>query len=286
MNILKAYGRGFKNSLRHPRMILLIFGITLLLGLSLALPFFFSFKTAVGSSIVSKTLDYTTVMELIDSHSWNLESILSQGRYMVLIFWLLMIFFVGGIVRTFNKEDYSTSTFFAGAGVNFFRFLLCDIIMIVLQVVTAALLFGIASFILSLFNTVVTETPLFWAYGIAGFILICAVVLLLMISDYAKFYMEMERTSRVLKAIWNATKFVFRNFVKTYFLYALLLVVPILTLVLYKLTFDKIGMGTVFGIVMMFLVQQLFILLRVWFRVWSLSSQFELFADDYVKEIS
>ena len=82
-------------------MILLIFGITLLLGLSLALPFFFSFKTAVGSSVVSKTLDYTMFHELIHSHSWNLESLLSQGRYMVLIFWLVMIFFVGGIVRTF-----------------------------------------------------------------------------------------------------------------------------------------------------------------------------------------
>ena len=148
MNILTAYGRGFKNSLRRPKMILLIFGITLLLGLTLALPFFFSFKTAVGSSVVSKTLDYTTIKELIHSHSWNLESILSQGRYMVLIFWLVMIFFVGGIVRTFNKEDYSVSTFFAGAGVNFFRFLICDVIMIVLQVVTALVLFGVAAFLL------------------------------------------------------------------------------------------------------------------------------------------
>ncbi|MBR3713093.1 MAG: hypothetical protein IKM98_07840, partial [Bacteroidales bacterium] len=113
MNIIKAYGRGFKNSLRRPKMILLIFGITLLLGLSLALPFFFSFNTAVGSSLVSKTMDYTLFKELVNSHSWNLESLLSQGRYMVLIFWLVMIFFVGGIVRTFNKEDYSVSTFFA-----------------------------------------------------------------------------------------------------------------------------------------------------------------------------
>ncbi|MBQ5551845.1 MAG: hypothetical protein IIT32_12360, partial [Bacteroidales bacterium] len=201
MNIIKAYGRGFKNSLRRPKMILLIFGITLLLGLSLALPFFFSFNTAVGSSVVSKSLDFTLYKELVNSHSWNLESLLSQGRYMVLIFWLVMIFFVGGIVRTFNKEDYSVSTFFAGAGVNFFRFLLCDVIMIALMVVTAAVLFIIASFVLSLFNTIVTETPLFWAYGIAAFIFGCAIVLLLMISDYAKFYMEMERTSRVLKAI-------------------------------------------------------------------------------------
>jgi len=286
MNIVKAYCRGFKNSLRHPKMIMLIFGITLILGLSLALPFFFSFKSAVGNSMVSKNLDYTTFTELIHFHSWNLDSITSQAKFTILIFWLLMIFFVGGIVRTFNKEDFSVSTFFAGAGVNFFRFLLCDVIMIVAQVITALLLFGIASFVLSLFNNVVTETPLFWAYGVSAFIFACAIVLWLMISDYAKFYMEMENTSRVFKAIGKATSFVFSNFVKTYFLYALLLVIPILTLVLYKLTFDKIGMATAFGIIAMFFVQQMFIILRIWYRIWSLSSQFELYADDYVKVIS
>ncbi|MCQ2251027.1 MAG: hypothetical protein MJZ66_07945, partial [Bacteroidales bacterium] len=285
MNIIKAYGRGFKNSLRHPKMILLIFAITLLLGLSLALPFYFSFGSAVGSSAVN-SLDYTTFTELQNFHSWNLDSILGQARFTVLIFWLLMIFFVGGIVRTFNKEDFSVATFFSGAGVNFFRFLLCDVIMLVAQVITALVLFGITSFVLSLFDNVVTETPLFWAYGIAGFIFACSIVLLLMISDYAKFYMEMAETSRVFKAIGKATKYVFNNFLRTYFLYALLLVAPLITLILYKLTFDKIGMNTMFGIIAMFFVQQLFILLRVWYRVWSLSSQFELYADDYVQVIS
>ncbi len=285
MNIIKAYGRGFKNSLRHPRMILLIFAITLLLGLSLALPFFFSFDSAVGSAAVDN-LDYTTFTELQNFHSWNLDSILGQSRFSVLIFWLLMIFFVGGIVRTFNREDFTVSTFFSGAGVNFFRFLLCDIIMLFAQLVTACVLFGVARFVLSLFDNVVTETPLFWAYGVAAFIFACSIVLLLMISDYAKFYMEMAETGRVLKAIGKATKFVFNNFLRTYFLYALLLVAPIVALILYKLTFDKIGMNTMFGIIAMFVVQQIFILLRVWFRVWSLSSQFELYADDYVQVIS
>ncbi len=285
MNILKAYGRGFKNSLRHPRMILLIFAITLLLGLSVALPFFFSFKSAVGNSVVTN-LDYTTMSELVKFHSWNLDSILSQGKFSVLIFWLIMIFFVGGIVRTFNREDFTVGTFFSGAGVNFFRYLLCDVIVIALLVATAAVLFGVSTFLLSLFQNVVTETPLMWAYGIATFIFLCVVALFLMISDYAKFYMEMAGTSRVLKAIGKGIKFVFSNFLKTYFLYALLLVVPILTLILYKLTFDKIGMNTTFGIIAMFIVQQIFIILRVWFRIWSLSSQFELYADDYVQVIT
>ncbi len=285
MNILKAYGRGFKNSLRHPRMILLIFAITLLLGLSVALPFFFSFKSAVGNSVVTN-LDYTTMSELVKFHSWNLDSIISQGKFSVLIFWLIMIFFVGGIVRTFNREDFTVGTFFSGAGVNFFRFLLCDVIVLALLAVTAAVLFGISSFLLSLFHNVVTETPLMWAYGIATFIFLCVVALFLMISDYAKFYMEMAGTSRVLKAIGKGIKFVFSNFLRTYFLYALLLVLPILTLILYKLTFDRIGMNTTFGIIAMFFVQQLFIILRVWYRIWSLSSQFELYADDYVQVIT
>ncbi|MBQ5541362.1 MAG: hypothetical protein IIU03_14125 [Bacteroidales bacterium] len=283
MNIIKAYSRGFKNSLRRPKMIFLIYAICLLLGLSLALPFFFSFQSASGNSMISKSLDYTTFSELINFHSWNLESIFHQGVFTVFVYWLLMVFFVGGIIRSFNREDYSVSTFFSGAGVNFLRFLLCDVLMIAAQIVMFVVLFGLASLLLKLFGTVVSEKPLFWAYAVAGFIYACVVVLLLMISDYAKFYMEMAETHRVFKAIGKAVKYVFNNFVKTYFLYALLLVVPLLTLVLYKLTFDKIGTAATWGLIAMFFVQQFFIVLRIWFRVWSLSSQFEMFADDYVK---
>ena len=283
MNIIKAYSRGFKNSLRRPKMIFLIYAICLLLGLSLALPFFFSFQSASGNSMISKSLDYTTFSELLNFHSWNLESIFHQGVFTVFVYWLLMVFFVGGIIRSFNREDYSVSTFFSGAGVNFLRFLLCDVLMIVAQIVMFFLLFGLASLLLKLFGNIVSERPLFWAYAIAGFVYACVVVLLLMISDYAKFYMEMAETHRVFKAIGKAVKYVFNNFVKTYFLYALLLVVPILTLILYKLTFDKIGTAATWGLIAMFFVQQFFIVLRIWFRVWSLSSQFEMFADDYVK---
>ena len=283
MNIIKAYSRGFKNSLRRPKMIFLIYAICLLLGLSLALPFFFSFQSASGNSMISKSLDYTTFSELLNFHSWNLESIFHQGVFTVFVYWLLMVFFVGGIIRSFNREDYSVSTFFSGAGVNFLRFLLCDVLMIVAQIVMFFLLFGLASLLLKLFGNIVSERPLFWAYAIAGFVYACVVVLLLMISDYAKFYMEMAETHRVFKAIGKAVKYVFNNFVKTYFLYALLLVVPVLTLILYKLTFDKIGTAATWGLIAMFFVQQFFIVLRIWFRVWSLSSQFEMFADDYVK---
>ncbi|MCR4558481.1 MAG: hypothetical protein K5685_00200 [Bacteroidales bacterium] len=283
MNIIKAYSRGFKNSLRRPKMIFLIYAICLLLGLSLALPFFFSFQSASGNSMISKSLDYTTFSELLNFHSWNLESIFHQGVFTVFVYWLLMVFFVGGIIRSFNREDYSVSTFFSGAGVNFLRFLLCDVLMIAAQIVMFFLLFGLASLLLKLFGNIVSERPLFWAYAIAGFVYACVVVLLLMISDYAKFYMEMAETHRVFKAIGKAVKYVFNNFVKTYFLYALLLVVPVLTLILYKLTFDKIGTAATWGLIAMFFVQQFFIVLRIWFRVWSLSSQFEMFADDYVK---
>lgn len=283
MNILKAYSSGFRNSLRRPKMIFLIYAICLLLGLSLALPFFFSFQSASSSSIISKTLDWTAFTELMNFHSWNLDSIFHQGVFTVFVYWLIMIFFVGGIIRCFNKEDYTTTTFFSGAGVNFLRFLLCDILMILAQIVMFFVLFGLASLLLQLFGNITSEGPLYWAYSIAAFIYACVVVLLLMISDYAKFYMEMAETHRVLKAIGKAVKYVFNNFVKTYFLYALLLVVPFFTLVLYKMTFDKIGTASTWGLIIMFFVQQFFIVLRIWYRIWSLSSQFEMYADDYVK---
>ncbi len=287
MNILKAYTRGFKTSLRNPKVIFLIYAVTLLLALSCAVPFLFSLKSALSGNMsgetLTKALNYTTITELINFNYWDISPMLYQLLWITLIFWGVKVFLTGGIIRTYNIEDFKVSTFFAGAGVNFFRFLLCDVIMIALQLVAFVLLFGLAYLIFSNIE-VISETRLFWAYGITAFIFFCVAVLLMMISDYAKFYMEMVRSFRVIKAIWKATCFVFNHFVRTYFLYFLLLVVPILTLILYKLTFDKIGMATTFGIIAMFFIQQLFIILRIWFRMWCLASEFEMFADDFVQE--
>ncbi len=287
MNIIKAYTTGIKTSLRWPKMIFVVYAVNLILGLSLALPFFFSFRSALGNSMTAEnllnSLDYSTIRELFNNNSF--VSLFSQMRWTVLLYWLVSVFLVGGIIRTYYREEFNASTFFSGAGVNFLRFLASDVILFALMVISIAVIAGLTVLIASLFNNIITEKPLFWLGGVALFLIICTVVLFLMISDYAKFYMEMSNTYRVIKAIRKAFGYVFGNFVRTYFLYFLLMVIPILVIILYHYTLEKVGMKTVFGIIIMFFVQQAFILLRVWFRLWFLASEFELYADDYTQTI-
>ena len=287
MNIIKAYTTGIKTSLRWPKMIFVVYAVNLILGLSIALPFFFSFRSTLGNSMTAEnllnSLDISTIRELFSNNAF--VSLFSQMRWTVLLYWLVSVFLAGGIIRTYNREEFNASTFFSGAGVNFLRFLAIDDIMIALMAVAIAIIVGLTFLIASLFNNIITEKPLFLLGGIAIFLIVCTVVLFLMISDYAKFYAEMTNTYRVLKAIRKAFGYAFGNFVRTYFLYFLLMVVPILVIILYHFTLERVGMRTAVGIIIMFFVQQAFILLRVWFRLWFLASEFELYADDYVQTI-
>ena len=287
MNIIKAYTTGIKTSLRWPKMIFVVYAVNLILGLSIALPFFFSFRSTLGNSMTAEnllnSLDISTIRELFSNNAF--VSLFSQMRWTVLLYWLVSVFLAGGIIRTYNREEFNASTFFSGAGVNFLRFLAIDVIMIALMAVAIAIIVGLTFLIASLFNNIITEKPLFLLGGIAIFLIVCTVVLFLMISDYAKFYAEMTNTYRVLKAIRKAFGYAFGNFVRTYFLYFLLMVVPILVIILYHFTLERVGMRTAVGIIIMFFVQQAFILLRVWFRLWFLASEFELYADDYVQTI-
>ena len=96
MNILKAYTRGFKTSLRNPKVIFLIYAVTLLLALSLAVPFLFSLKSALTGNLaggtMAKTLNYTTISELINFNSWDISPLFYQLLWITLIFWVLKVF--------------------------------------------------------------------------------------------------------------------------------------------------------------------------------------------------
>ena len=93
MNILKAYTRGIKTSLRSPKILFLIYSVTLLLALSIAVPFLFSFKSALSGTLagetLTKTLNYSTLSELINFNFWDVAPMLYQILWITLIFWVV-----------------------------------------------------------------------------------------------------------------------------------------------------------------------------------------------------
>lgn len=289
MNIFSAYTKGFKESIKYPGMIGILYAFNIISGLIVAAPFFNILTEGFGQSMIGNELstgfNFTSVMEFFQNNSNSFSGIVSQLKWTAILYLIVNTLFVGGILRTLNKQTYTISQFFAGAGYYFFRFFYLTLIMMLIHFLVALLVY-IPTFITigGISDSVESEKTFFVVFFVGFTIHLLLLFYMMMVSDYAKLYLMLNDSKRVFKGLFESFKFTTRNSYKTYPLFLMLLVIPAIIFYLYLNLDRDIGMKTFAGIVLMFVVQQLFIFLRIGFRVWSLSSQLHFYGDEFIKQ--
>jgi hypothetical protein len=291
MNIPKAYIGGFQKAAKSPRMLFILYFSNLIMALLLALPFMGFLKNSFGSSMLTENLlegfNFTAFSNLMYYHKDGLDAILGNIKWILVVYFLLNIFLTGGIIRTLNKEKFTTGNFFSGAAYNFFRFLGLSLIMIVVQLVFILLVYIPLGIIFDSLGEKLTNEISYYYWAIGGFTFHLLIFLLIsMIGDYAKFYLVLNDSFNIFKGFWKGVRYVFSRFLKTYFLYLFLLFIPAVVMYVYWYYEKDMRMATGIGILIVFAMQQAFIFLRVFLRVWVLSSQFKMYADDFIKSAS
>jgi hypothetical protein len=291
MNIPKAYIGGFQKAAKSPRMLFILYFSNLIMALLLALPFMGFLKNSFGSSMLTENLlegfNFTAFSNLMYYHKDGLDAILGNIKWILVVYFLLNIFLTGGIIRTLNKEKFTTGNFFSGAAYNFFRFLGLSLIMIVVQLVFILLVYIPLGIIFDSLGEKLANELSYYYWAIGGFTFHLLIFLLIsMIGDYAKFYLVLNDSFNIFKGFWKGVRYVFSRFLKTYFLYLFLLFIPAVVMYVYWYYEKDMKMATGIGILIVFAMQQAFIFLRVFLRVWVLSSQFKMYADDFIKSAS
>ncbi|MCP5064664.1 MAG: hypothetical protein GY936_19690 [Ignavibacteriae bacterium] len=280
MKILKAYIKGLASALSTLRMSMLIFFFTLLIGLMITIPFKNTLTYMVGHSMLPSLLlndfDYTSYEDIIRNLGDVLKPFTQIMFWVGLVYLIFSIFFAGGILNIFQNEDnkFSIKSFFEGCGKYFFRFLRLSVIVIILNIIITLIVYIPLGMVISHFaETVESEASLFYI-GVGGVVIYLVLLILsLIISDYTKIKLVTGNTTKVFRTFWHSIKFTFRHFFGTYTLYVLLTIVPILFFVIYYFIDSTIGMTSGITIVVMFLIQQLFIWVRVVSKIWFYSSQ-------------
>ncbi|MCF6240015.1 MAG: hypothetical protein L3J74_01570 [Bacteroidales bacterium] len=288
MNIAKAYTKGFIQTAKYPRMWFILYFANLLMALLLALPIFSVLKSNFGHSDFFQQLlagyDATVFNEFFYYYGDALSAITGGIKWLLLAYFLLSVFLTGGIIRTLNDDRFSTSSFFGGGAYSFFRYLGLSILVALIQIffllVIAA---SVGGYIGSHFSNFQSELTAYYI-GIAAAVIYLFIFLIFsMVSDYGKFYLELNDSHNIFKAFWDGIKYVFKHFVKTLSLYLILLFLPAVVMYVY-LYFEKdYKMATSIGILIVFLMQQAFIFLRVFLRTWILASELKIYDDDYLK---
>ena len=280
MKIIKAYTKGFGRTLSSYKMVSVIYFITLILGLTITIPFRNTLKKAIGHSLIPEKLLYGFNFTIFEDFIRNNGKVMLP--FLQIIFWvgivylLFTVFFAGGILNIFYNErnKFSMQSFFEGCGKYFLRFFrlmiftfLLNFIFILITYLPLGLIFSFLE------NSHLSERTLFYI-GSAGVLFHFFLIgLSLIISDYAKIEIVINDTQKVFKTFWQSVKFTIKHFFEVYALYLMLLIFPFLLFAIYYYIDKSFTMTSAKTILSMFLIQQIIIWLKLFSKVWFYKSE-------------
>ncbi len=285
---MNAFRTSLRQTLGSLRLVWLIYGITLVLGLLVALPFYNTLKVEDQNSLAVMDLlngfDYTVFSDFMKQGGHSISPLLSVGRWLGVLYLFLSLFFAGGILFHFSQSTglrqiagFSISTFWAACSHYVGRFLRLFGVTLLFVVAGAGIWLIAGSLVGVLLSDALTERGLFWI-GVLFFILFAlTATLLLCISDYAKVLMFREDEHNAFRAFGQAGRLVLGNLGRTYGLYWLLILIGTGLFGVYFLLDEAILMNGWLTILVMLVIQQALIFARVALKIWSLGTAYGVY---------
>ena len=284
MNILQAFSSGFRRAMSEWKIIFLLYAANLLVAIPLAMALRATLASGFGQSMDSSSLmqglNFSVLYDFLNQHRDGLGTILQEITWTMLAFMLINTLLAGGILTVVRdrRDKFSASAFFGGCGTYFMRFLRLFFIFGLLLLVILMVLNGLYSTILkAITDTADSELTEFWARLVYLILLMIPAMIIIMIADYAKIMVVTHDEHSMLKTAWRSTKLVFRYFFRTFGLELLMFLVPVVLMVVYGWLDLTIGMTSGFTILVMFIVQQLFIVSKAWTKVFFFAGEMSLY---------
>lgn len=285
MTIFQALSTGLRQATSSGRMILLLYAINVLFALVVALAFRSTVLASVGTTMAIDALvrdfDYTVFSDFWHHFGNRINPLLTHVAWLALLYMLFSVFLGGGILATLRERDkpFSLGEFFRNCGNYFARFFRIFLFFAVIAALLSVVWGGILFMLFGALTQDATTERAYVLWGLTLFAIFCLPILILvLIADYARVETVLNDRSRMRKAFWDATKFVFRNVRRTVGLQLVILVIIGLIIAAYWLIEAQIGMTSGITILVMFIAQQATVGARVWARVVTFAGELELYS--------
>ncbi|GAB3490982.1 hypothetical protein GCM10027341_03420 [Spirosoma knui] len=273
----------FRQTLTAIRLLWLMYGVTLVLGLLAAIPFYNTLKAEGQSSLAFLNLldgfDYTVYSDFMHQSGKAIDPLLSVGSWLGVLYVCLSLFFGGGILVSFAQPQgrFNAGVFWQACSHYVGRFTRLLGVTGLFLVAGAGIWLILGTLAGVLLSDTLTERGLFWI-GVAFFALfVLTATLVLCVSDYAKVLMFREDEPNSFRAFGQAGRLVLRNLRRTYGLYWLFLLIGAGMLGLYLLLDATILMSGWLTILLMFLIQQALVFARIGLKVWALGAAYSIY---------
>lgn len=279
MSAIRYAGHGMGVAWRSKRLVLLFFVANLALGLLALRPLDRGLESVLDrntwSAPLSQEFDFTFLVDFNQHHPDVRPAFSAVTGLAALLYFFVNLFLVGGAIGLFQSPELyrGAAGALAAGGTYFgrmFRLFLWEIPILILLFLgwtaLSAVIMGIA-------GNPPSEATIFYGY-IGAFVLLLLLLLLIdMIFDYGKIRSVVEDERRGVRNMAGAMRFVFGHFGGTVGIYAVLFLVGVGFLVIYLFLAGRIGARTSAGLLLLLIVQQFFVLSRVWLKLAFVAGQ-------------
>jgi len=281
--MFQAFKTGIGRVNKKKRMVLLLYGINILFAILLTIPFHALLQSFFSDSLMTEKIlqgfDFDAFTDFMRESKRGIDTLTVDIFWFALFYLLFNTFLAGGILEVFYAEErrFSTRRFFSGCATYFGRFLRLLMFSVIFFLAVFILNTALSALVSAITDDTRTEVPwIIWklVQYLIVFLLLCFVN---MIFDYAKIKTVVEDSRKMMRTTFSAIGFIFQHPGKTLGLFYLLVLIAILLLVIYLLLENLINTTTAFGILLLFVLQQIYMFVRFGVRASFFSTQLALF---------
>lgn len=191
-----------------------------------------------------------------------------------ILYIFLSAFLNGGAVALFVEDKpFTMQRFFSQAGLYFHHMAALAVTLISLFWVIYKGLYPLVFSLVDKITAGSLSQPFIWVVNLIGYVVLFKVIFVVtLIFDYARVILIAEKKSSSWQSIGQAAVFVFRN-LRSFALNALLVLVAVLLTITAGLLFSVLRPSTIFPLVLLVLLQQVFMLLSIGVRLTFYASE-------------
>jgi len=280
--VLTSLKSGFTCTWENKRMVFVYYLVNLIFALIIMLPMYFLLNRIAGSTLMmgkmAGRLDMDFFFELLIKQYTTLFSLRGLFLFVPLVYWLFGLFLSGGAYTIFISDvKYSPSVFWSRSAKyfgRFFRLFLWSIPVFAVFYCIQFIEIGVERLI---YGSDPYQNIIWWGAWIRVGIGYIGILLYYLVLDYARIDIVINDETRTRRALWYGIKFTFRNFFKTFILTLILFLIGIAALVIYNPIVDSLHAPSGFIIFILFIVQQIYMFIRMMLKLTLYSSQVSLY---------
>jgi hypothetical protein len=280
--ILNSLKSGFAQVRTNKRLVVVFYLANLLFGLLLMLPLRSILAEFVGDSVMGSKLGGLLDMDFLFEFIKHKGEAASAFGGLILIvpavYWLFTLFLSGGAFAVFaSGEKYNPTMFWGSAAKYFGRFIRLALWSIPVFAILFCVQFLETGIQRLTFGSDPYQNITYWGSWIKLGLRSISILLFGLILDYARIHVVLTDERRMRTSLLQGIKFAFGNFLQTFGLALLLLIIGAVALVIYNPIADSLSAPNALIVFMLFVWQQVYMIFRTMLRLTLYSSQMQLY---------